>query len=111
MIHKEVKPALGCTEPIAVSLAVARASEELKESGLITERVEVEVSANKLKNGMGVGVLGTGMVGLQTAAASDARMAGCILPAIAAAETFNSNLEELTRAQPGKNWFCWHEKD
>ena len=69
LIHKEVKPALGCTEPIAVSLAVARASEELKESGLIIERMEVEVSANILKNGMGVGVPGTGMVGLQIAAA------------------------------------------
>ncbi|MEN6619850.1 MAG: L-serine ammonia-lyase, iron-sulfur-dependent, subunit alpha [Rikenellaceae bacterium] len=69
LIHKEVKPALGCTEPIAVSLAVARASEELNEMGLSTERVEVEVSANILKNGMGVGVPGTGMVGLQIAAA------------------------------------------
>ncbi len=69
LIHKEVKPALGCTEPIAVSLAVARASEELAKIGLNTERVEVEVSGNILKNGMGVGVPGTGMVGLHIAAA------------------------------------------
>ncbi|MFA6334867.1 MAG: L-serine ammonia-lyase, iron-sulfur-dependent, subunit alpha [Bacteroidales bacterium] len=69
LIHTEVKPALGCTEPIAVSLAVARASEELAKIGLKTERVEVEVSGNILKNGMGVGVPGTGMVGLHIAAA------------------------------------------
>lgn len=70
LINKEVKPALGCTEPIAVSLAVARASEELKGAGYgDVEFVEVEVSANILKNGMGVGIPGTGMVGLHIASA------------------------------------------
>ena len=70
LLHKEVKPALGCTEPIAVSLAVARACEELKNSGnAAVETLEVEVSANILKNGMGVGIPGTGMVGLHIASA------------------------------------------
>jgi len=69
LINKEVKPALGCTEPIAVSLAVAKASEALKDIGFAPEKVEVEVSANILKNGMGVGVPGTGMVGLHIATA------------------------------------------
>jgi len=69
LINKEVKPALGCTEPIAVSLAVARASEELRKNGFNPERADVEVSANILKNGMGVGVPGTGMVGLHIATA------------------------------------------
>ncbi|MDP3453031.1 MAG: L-serine ammonia-lyase, iron-sulfur-dependent, subunit alpha [Bacteroidales bacterium] len=69
LIKREVKPALGCTEPIAVSLAVARASEALKEIGKDVEKIEVSVSANILKNGMGVGVPGTGMVGLHIAAA------------------------------------------
>ena len=70
LLHKEVKPALGCTEPIAVSLAVARACEELKNGGnAVVETVEVEVSANILKNGMGVGIPGTGMVGLHIASA------------------------------------------
>lgn len=69
LIKREVKPALGCTEPVAVSLAVAKAAEVLRESGLETERVEVSVSGNILKNGMGVGVPGTGMVGLHIAAA------------------------------------------
>ena len=69
LIKREVKPALGCTEPVAVSLAVARASEELEKLNLSVQRVDVEVSANILKNGMGVGVPGTGMVGLHIAAA------------------------------------------
>ncbi len=69
LIKKEVKPALGCTEPIAVSLAVSRAAEAFREVGYEPEKIEVEVSANILKNGMGVGVPGTGMVGLHIAAA------------------------------------------
>lgn len=69
LIKKEVKPALGCTEPIAVSLAVSRAVEALRQAGFEPEKVDVEVSANILKNGMGVGVPGTGMVGLHIAAA------------------------------------------
>ncbi len=70
LINKEVKPALGCTEPIAVSLAVARACEELAKAGYgFPELLEVQVSANILKNGMGVGIPGTGMVGLHIASA------------------------------------------
>lgn len=66
LLKKEVCPALGCTEPIAVALAVARAVEEL---GTFPSLIEIEVSANILKNGMGVGIPGTGMVGLDIAAA------------------------------------------
>ena len=77
LIHREVKPALGCTEPIAVALAVAKAVEIISENCPCAEgwrrtadfRIEVEVSANILKNGMGVGIPGTGMVGLPVAAA------------------------------------------
>ncbi|MCI2082127.1 MAG: L-serine ammonia-lyase, iron-sulfur-dependent, subunit alpha [Bacteroidales bacterium] len=69
LLHSEVKPALGCTEPVAVSLAVAAASERLKEIGIETDRIFVEVSPNIMKNGMGVGIPGTGMVGLKIAAA------------------------------------------
>ena len=79
LIHSEVKPALGCTEPIAVALAVAKASEIIREHcpGECPEgwrrtadfKIEVAVSANILKNGMGVGIPGTGMVGIPIAAA------------------------------------------
>ena len=66
LIHHEVIPAIGCTEPIAVALAVAKASELL---GSEPEQIEVFLSANILKNAMGVGIPGTGMVGLPIAIA------------------------------------------
>lgn len=69
LIQKEVKPALGCTEPIAVSLAVARSCEALRQIGVEVSHLIVEVSANILKNGMGVGIPGTGMIGLHIASA------------------------------------------
>lgn len=71
LLHKEVKPALGCTEPIAVALAAAKATETLKtEVPAFSEyELDVEVSGNILKNGMGVGIPGTGMVGLYIASA------------------------------------------
>ena len=69
LLHKEVVPALGCTEPIAVALCAARAAEEL---GTTPEHMDVAVSANLLKNGMGVMVPGTGEMGLGVAAAAGA---------------------------------------
>ena len=69
LIKQEVIPALGCTEPIAVALAVAKACEILREAGSQPEELKAEVSANILKNGMGVGIPGTGMVGLHIAVA------------------------------------------
>ncbi len=78
LIKKEVKPALGCTEPIAVALAVAKAVEILEDKCRCCSqgwrmtadfRIRVEVSGNILKNGMGVGIPGTGMVGLHIASA------------------------------------------
>ena len=71
LLHKEVKPALGCTAPIAVALAAARTMETLKSKArtVADHEIYVEVSGNILKNGMGVGIPGTGMVGLHIAAA------------------------------------------
>lgn len=66
LIHQEVVPAIGCTEPIAVALCVAKATETL---GTKPERINVLLSANILKNAMGVGIPGTGMIGLPIAIA------------------------------------------
>lgn len=66
LIHQEVVPAIGCTEPIAVALCVAKATETL---GTKPEKINVLLSANILKNAMGVGIPGTGMIGLPIAIA------------------------------------------
>ena len=66
LIKREVIPAIGCTEPVAVSLCVARATELL---GTMPEKITVRLSANILKNAMGVGIPGTGMIGLPIAIA------------------------------------------
>ena len=66
LIHQEVVPAIGCTEPIAVALCVAKATETL---GAKPEKINVLLSANILKNAMGVGIPGTGMIGLPIAIA------------------------------------------
>lgn len=66
LLKREVVPALGCTEPIAIALASASAAKAL---GKAPETISVKVSGNLLKNGMGVGVPGTGMTGLDIAAA------------------------------------------
>ena len=66
LINREVVPAIGCTEPMAVSLCVAKATETL---GSVPARIDLLLSANILKNAMGVGIPGTGMIGLPIAVA------------------------------------------
>lgn len=66
LIKREVVPAIGCTEPVAVALCVAKATELL---GVLPEKINVALSSNVLKNAMGVGIPGTGMIGLPIAIA------------------------------------------
>ena len=66
LVKREVVPAIGCTEPMAVALAVAKAKEIL---GSLPKQIVVWLSANMLKNAMGVGIPGTGMIGLPIAIA------------------------------------------
>jgi len=66
LVKREVIPAIGCTEPIAVSLCVAKAAELLEKT---PDSIEVYLSCNILKNAMGVGIPGTGMIGLPIAIA------------------------------------------
>ena len=66
LMKREVVPAMGCTEPIAVSLCTAKAVELL---GRTPSRIDVFLSPNILKNAMGVGIPGTGMTGLPIAIA------------------------------------------
>ncbi len=66
IVKKEVKPALGCTEPVSLALAAAVAASELKGK---VEHIEAWVSPNLMKNAMAVTVPGTGMTGLPVAVA------------------------------------------
>ncbi len=66
LMKREVVPAVGCTEPMAVALCVSRATEAL---GCRPEKITALLSANILKNAMGVGIPGTGMIGLPIAIA------------------------------------------
>lgn len=66
LLKQEISPALGCTEPAAIGLAVAKAHEIL---GKPVEKVLLYLSRNMLKNAMGVGIPGTDRTGIETAAA------------------------------------------
>jgi len=66
ILREQVTPALGCTEPIAVALVVAKAKECI--CGRV-DRIEIKVDRNIFKNAMGVGIPGTDKKGLHMAVA------------------------------------------
>ena len=66
LLRSEVIPAIGCTEPIAVALCVARAKELL---GYEPDAITVYLSKNVYKNALAVGIPNTGMTGLPIAIA------------------------------------------
>jgi L-cysteine desulfidase len=66
LLQEEVVLATGCTEPVAVALCAAKSRETL---GVEPETIEVKLSKNVFKNAMGVGIPGTGMIGLPIAVA------------------------------------------
>lgn len=66
ILKNELQPALGCTEPVAVAYATAKAARLLPET---PERVTLRLSRNIVKNAMGVGIPGTDAVGAEMAAA------------------------------------------
>ncbi|OJV90838.1 MAG: hypothetical protein BGO34_21235 [Bacteroidia bacterium 44-10] len=66
LMQQEIVPSVGCTEPVAVALCTAKACSIL---GKKVEKIEASLSANVLKNALGVGIPGTGMTGLPIAIA------------------------------------------
>ncbi len=66
ILKSEIVPAVGCTEPVAIAYAAAKARAVL---GRKPKKTIVKVSRNILKNAMGVGIPGTDEVGLEMAAA------------------------------------------
>ena len=70
ILREELVPAMGCTEPIAIAYAAARARQVL---GALPERMEIAVSGNIIKNVKSVVVPNThGMKGIEAAAAAGA---------------------------------------
>ncbi|GAB2483869.1 hypothetical protein GCM10027030_17640 [Luteococcus sediminum] len=72
-LHHGVVPAIGCTEPVSLALAAARAARLV---GGVVEQVEVRASANLVKNAMAVTVPGTDLPGPAIAAALGAVCGG-----------------------------------
>ncbi|WP_027634003.1 serine dehydratase subunit alpha family protein [Clostridium hydrogeniformans] len=66
LLREEVVPALGCTEPIAIAYATSKCKDLLDDT---IESIELFLSANIIKNALGVGIPGTGMIGIDIAAA------------------------------------------
>lgn len=67
ILKKELVPAMGCTEPVALAYCAAKARSVL---GMLPTRVEIELSGNIIKNAKSVIVPNTGgEKGIETAAA------------------------------------------
>ena len=67
LLREELRPALGCTEPVSIALCAAAMTKAL---GCMPERMLVECSRNILKNAKGVVVPNSGgMKGIDVAAA------------------------------------------
>jgi len=66
IIRKQVKPATGCTEPVAIALACSRAAKELPDK---PDQVHVQISKAFFKNASAVGIPNTGEKGILIAAA------------------------------------------
>ncbi|MBE6990505.1 MAG: serine dehydratase subunit alpha family protein [Ruminococcaceae bacterium] len=73
ILREELRPAMGCTEPIAIAYAAAKARAVL---GTMPERLLVEVSGNVIKNVKSVAVPHTGGLRGIPAAAAAGVMAG-----------------------------------
>ncbi len=66
LLKSEVRPAMGCTEPVAITLCAAKARETADD--LEIERFELELSPNLYKNALGVGIPHSSLIGLDIAA-------------------------------------------
>lgn len=69
LMQQNIVVAVGCTEPVAVALCVAKAKDMLEKQGDEVEKIDLYLSKNIIKNAMGVGIPGTGMIGLPIAIA------------------------------------------
>lgn len=73
LLKREIKPAVGCTEPAAIALAATRTVAFLNES---LESMRVELSGNIYKNAFAVTIPGTSESGVELSAALGAVLDG-----------------------------------
>ena len=73
ILREELRPAMGCTEPIALAYAAAKATQVL---GAVPEKVRLFVSGNIIKNVKSVVVPNTGGLHGMAAAVSAGIIAG-----------------------------------
>lgn len=100
LLKREVVPAIGCTEPMAVALAVSKAKELL---GVMPDRIVARLSGNIIKNAMGVGIPGAnGMVGLKAAIALGAIAGRSAYELEVLKEVSPQSVEEAKRYIAGK---------
>lgn len=107
LIHEEVVPAIGCTEPMCVALCTAKATEKL---GCRPEKIEALLSANILKNAMGVGIPGTGIIGLPIAIALGA-LIGKSAYQLEVLKDLTPEALELGKAYLAENRICIKQKE
>jgi L-cysteine desulfidase len=69
LLKEETALAVGCTEPIAIALACAKAKEAIGPTSKDLEKIELNLSRNIIKNALGVGIPGTQLTGIPIAAA------------------------------------------
>ncbi|HSR05070.1 MAG TPA: L-serine ammonia-lyase, iron-sulfur-dependent, subunit alpha, partial [Proteiniclasticum sp.] len=67
LLKDELKPATGCTEPIAIAYAASLAKKELAAEAVT--KISVSASVNIIKNALGVTIPGTELIGIEEAAA------------------------------------------
>ena len=75
ILNNEVKPAIGCTEPVAIALCAAAAASCIKDNKF--DLVDVYLSPNIYKNGMNVGIPNSKEIGLDVAAALGVAKQSC----------------------------------
>ena len=94
ILREELRPATGCTEPIAIAYAAAKARSVL---GALPDRVLVEVSGNIIKNVKSVIVPNTGgLRGIEAAAAIGALAAYISDESVTVFQPMNVNFGILT---------------
>lgn len=71
-IKNEMKPSMGCTEPVAIALAVSRTCEHLTQP---IEKLDMVISSNIFKNAYSVMIPNTGTYGIELACALGALLA------------------------------------